>query len=178
MEMTIARDRWQMHLKTQGRYYHDMARQIEELHQRNDRVGAKEVCCCLQGLAELMEKARVNRLTRHQHILFRLGELIAFAEGAASLARRAARAAEGRLSEKAHMRFNADHLAALSRICAREAAMKMVSEGSRWIGGLLPETEIASLQQRLRMPEIFRAQTGLIRDMDYIADVLYERNTA
>ena len=175
MEMTISRDRWQLHLKTQGRYYHDMAQQIEQLHQQNKRVGADIVGYCLHGLAELLEMARVHRLTRHQHILFRLGELIAFAEGAASLSRRAARAAKGEMNEKAHRRFNADALAALSRIYAREAAMKMVSEGSRWIGGLLPEPDSGSLQQRLKLSEIFRAQAGVIEDMDYVADVLYER---
>ncbi|MBN2319103.1 MAG: acyl-CoA dehydrogenase family protein [Acidobacteria bacterium] len=177
MEMTISRDRWQLHLKTKGRYYHDMAQQIVQLHQQNNRVGADIVGYCLHGLAGLLEMARVNRLTRHQHILFRLGELIAFAEGAASLARRAARAAKGELNEKAHSRFKPESLAALSRIYAREAAMKMVSEGSRWIGGLLPETDTGSLQQRLMLPEILKAQAGVIQDMDYVADVLYERNT-
>ncbi len=178
MEMTICRDRWQLHLKTKGRYYHEMAQQIEQLHQQNTQVGADIVGYCLHGLAELLEMSRVHRLTRHQHILFRLGELIAFAEGSASLAKRAARAAKGELSEKAHPRFNADSLAAFSRIYAREAAMKMVSEGARWIGGLLPVSDMGSLQQRLMLPEIFRAQEGLIQDMDYIADVLYERNSA
>ena len=59
MEMTICRDRWQMHLKTHGQFYHDMARQLEELHKQNDRVGAQIVSYCLHGLAELLEVARV-----------------------------------------------------------------------------------------------------------------------
>src|SRR5215470_13459691 len=29
MEMTISRDRWQLHLKTRGQYYHDLARESE-----------------------------------------------------------------------------------------------------------------------------------------------------
>ena len=47
-----------------------------------------------------MEKARVGRLTRYQHVLLRLGELIAYAECAGSLARRAALLAEGKLQRK------------------------------------------------------------------------------
>ena len=90
MEMTICRDRWQTHLKTHGQFYHDMARQLEEIHKQNDHVGGQIVSYCLHGLAELLEVSRAQRLTRHQHVLFRLGELIAHAEGAASLARRAA----------------------------------------------------------------------------------------
>jgi len=176
MEMTICRDRWQTHLKTHGQFYHDQARQLEELHRQNERVGAQVVSYCLHGLAELLEVARSQRLTRHQHILFRLGELIAYAEGAASLARRAARAAKGGLNAKAYTRFNPENLASLSRIFARESAIKMVSEGARWIGGLVSESEAMNLEKKSFIPQVYRAQSGLIQDMDHIADVLYGRN--
>jgi alkylation response protein AidB-like acyl-CoA dehydrogenase len=175
MEMTICRDRWQTHLKTHGQFYHDLARQLEELHKQNDKLGAQTISYCLHGLAELLEVARSQRLTRHQHILFRLGELIAHAEGAACLARRAARAFQGNLNAKTHPRFNMKHLAALSRISARDSAMKVISEGARWIGGLISDTDAINLEKKLFISQIHRAQTGQIQDMDYIADVLYER---
>jgi alkylation response protein AidB-like acyl-CoA dehydrogenase len=177
MEMTICRDRWQTHLKTHGQFYHDMAHQLEEIHKQNDRVGGQIVSYCLHGLAELLEVSRAQRLTRHQHILFRLGELIAHAEGAASLARRACRAAQGTLNAKAHARFTAEHLAVLSRLAARDAAMKVLSEGARWIGGLLSDSDAANLERKMFIPQIHRAQAGLIQDMDYVSDVLYERTT-
>jgi alkylation response protein AidB-like acyl-CoA dehydrogenase len=176
MEMTICRDRWQIHLKTHGGFYHDQARQMEDLHKKNNQVGANVVGYCMHGLAELLELARLQRLTRYQHILFRLGELIAHAEGAASLARRAARAADGGLNPKAHARFNPETLAALSRIAARNTAMRIVCEGARWIGGLVSESEAVNLEKKSFIPQIYRAQSGLIQDMDYVADVLYGRN--
>jgi alkylation response protein AidB-like acyl-CoA dehydrogenase len=154
-----------------------MARQLEDVHKQNNRLGADLVSYCLHGLAELLETARVQRLTRHQHVLFRLGELIAYAEGAASLARRAARAANGALNPKSHPRFNAENLSAFSRVAARESAMKMVSDGARWVGGLVSESEAASLEKKSFIPQIYRAQAGLIQDMDYISDVLYGRTT-
>ena len=40
MEMTIARGRWQEHLKTGGDYYHARARELEALHAENPTVGA------------------------------------------------------------------------------------------------------------------------------------------
>jgi alkylation response protein AidB-like acyl-CoA dehydrogenase len=175
MEMTICRDRWQTHLKTHGQFYHDMARQMEDLHKQNDKLGALVIAYSLHGLAELLEVARSQRLTRHQHILFRLGEWIAHAEGASSLARRAARAFNGALNAKTPPRFNSHHLAALSRIAARDAAMKVISEGSRWIGGLVSDSDAINLEKKLFIPQIHRAQVGLIQDMDYINDVLYER---
>lgn len=177
MEMTICRDRWQNHLKTHGQFYHDLARQMEDLNKQNGKVGAGVVACCLHALAELLETARVQRLTRHQHILFRLGELIATAEGAASLAKRAARSAAGTLDPKAYARFDASALAALSRIAARDAAMRVLSEGARWIGGLLSDADAAALEAKSFAPQIRRAQSGLLDDMDFVADVLYGRST-
>ncbi|MFH1572678.1 MAG: acyl-CoA dehydrogenase family protein [Acidobacteriota bacterium] len=175
MEMTICRDRWQSHLKTQGRHYHEQARPMEGLHARHPDVGAGFAALALHGLAEILETARVHRLTRHQHILFRLGELIAVAEGSASLAARAARVAEGTLNPKAPARFPAGALAAFSRIYAREAVAKVASEGMRWIGGALGGSEITELEKRLGMPAVHQSQAGLIPDMDHAADVLYDR---
>ena len=135
MEMTISRDRWQLHLKTRGQHYHDVARQSEVLHAQHPDVGADVAALALHALAEVMEKARVARLTRYQHILLRLGELIAYAECAGGLSRRAALSAEGRLNEKANDRFDATALATISRVFAREAALKVAEEGLRWVTG-------------------------------------------
>jgi len=179
MEMTISRDRWQLHLKTRGQYYHEQARQCEALHARHPEVGADVAALALHALAEVMEKARVGRLTRYQHILLRLGELIAFAESAGSLCRRAALAADGKLDEKASRRFDAKALAALSRVFAREAALKVAEDGWRWVVGAggVNDSEMAAFEAALGLPAIHRVQAGLISDMDYVADVLYGRTT-
>ncbi|HTX35771.1 MAG TPA: acyl-CoA dehydrogenase family protein [Bryobacteraceae bacterium] len=179
MEMTISRDCWQLHLKTRGRHYHDRARECEALHVRHPGVGAGCAALAFHALAEVMEWARVGRLTRFQHILLRLGEWIAYAECAASLAGRAARMAEGRLNEKASQRFDQEALSAISRIFAREAALKVAGEGLRWIAGAsapaTAESKLAALETALNLSAIHRAQIGLISDMDFVADVLYGR---
>ena len=177
MEMTISRDRWQLHLKTRGQYYHEQARKFEELHGRHPNLGADNAALALHALAEVMEKARVARLTRYQHILLRLGELIAYAECAGSLARRAGLMDEGKLNEKANRRFDATALAALSRVFAREAALKVAEEGLRWVVGAggVSAAELPAFETSLGLPAIHRAQAGLISDLDHIADVLYGR---
>src|ERR1035441_1062890 len=177
MEMTISRDRWQLHLKTRGQHYHEQARRFEAMHARHPDVGANTAALALHALAEIMEKARVARLTRYQHILLRLGELIAYAECAGSLSRRAALLAEGKLNEKANQRFDAAALAAVSRIFAREAALKVGEEGLRWVTGAggVTDAEMAAFEAGLGLPAIHRAQAGLIADMDYAGDVLYGR---
>jgi alkylation response protein AidB-like acyl-CoA dehydrogenase len=177
MEMTIGRDRWQMHLKTHGHHFHEQAQQCEALHAHHPSVGADMAALAFHALADLMEKARVARLTRHQHILLRLGELISYAECSGSLARRAARKEENKLNEKANQRFDAAAVAALSRIFAREAALKVAEEGLRWVigAGGVTDADIPAFEASLGLPAIHRAQSGQIADMDYVADILYGR---
>ncbi|MGZ6266981.1 MAG: acyl-CoA dehydrogenase family protein [Actinomycetota bacterium] len=178
MEMTIARDRWQQHLKSHGRYYLEEAARMETLHASNPDVGADVAAIGFRSLAEVIERARVARLTRNQHVLFRLGELIAYCECAGSLSRRAARSADGELNPKADPRFGAPALAVLARIFAREAALKVAQDGLRWIVGTAAGQagkDFTELHQALGLPAIHAAQQGLLADMDFVADVLYGR---
>jgi alkylation response protein AidB-like acyl-CoA dehydrogenase len=177
MEMTIGRDRWQIHLKTHGQHYHEEARKFEAIHAAHPNVGADAAALALHALAELMEKVRVARLTRHQHILFRLGELIAYAECAGSLARRAALKSENKLNEKANQRFDAAALAAISRVFARESALKVAADASRWLigAGGVSDGELATLETSFGLPAIHRLLAGLISDMDSVADFVYGR---
>jgi alkylation response protein AidB-like acyl-CoA dehydrogenase len=128
-----------------------------------------------------MEACRKARLTRNQHVLFRLGELIAHAETAGSFARRAAAAADGTLPEKTDRRFDPPALAAMSRVFARSAAMRCAEDGLRWVMGAVPEsgvdatTPASSLLEDLPLNAVRDAQTGLLRDLDAVADVLYGR---
>ncbi len=177
MEMTIARDRWQGHMKTRGAHYHDTARALEALAPRAPASGAATAALALHALAEVMERARLSRLTRNQHVLLRLGELIAWGEAAASIARRAARAAAGELHAKSDARFAPPVLAALARIFAREAAMKIGADGMRVIAGAdgVPSAEMPAFADRLGLTAIHQAQSGQLADMDAAADALFGR---
>jgi alkylation response protein AidB-like acyl-CoA dehydrogenase len=164
LEMTISRDRWQLHLKSRGEHYHSEARVLEALHARHPEVGAGFAALALHALAEILERARTERLTRNQHVLFRLGELTAWAECAGIFARRAARAEENRLPEKADRHLDAAGLATLSRVFAREAVFKVATDGLRLIPGAAVD-----------LAAVLRTQTDLLADMDRAADALYGR---
>jgi alkylation response protein AidB-like acyl-CoA dehydrogenase len=178
MEMTIARDRWQEHLKTRGRYYHDRGDALEALDATRPAVGAGTAGLGLHALAEVLEWCRTGRLTRQQHVLLRLGELIAYAECAEALSRRAAQAADGALSAKADARFDAAGLAVLARVFARDAALRVASCGLRLVRGAggAEGDRLAELEAALRTHDIFAAQSGGIEDMDAAADVVYGRS--
>ncbi len=175
LEMTIARDRWQEHLKSRGGYYLTAAQEMNALHARNPKVGADVSALGFEALAGVFAACQAGRLTRNQHVLFRLGELVANVECAGALCRRAAAAADGTLAEKANRRFDAEALAVIARVFAREAAMKAGEEGMRWvIGSADPSLGLAaSLPTTLRLDAIRAAQAGLIADMTALSDVLY-----
>ncbi|HSF85944.1 MAG TPA: acyl-CoA dehydrogenase family protein [Acidimicrobiia bacterium] len=177
MEMTIARDRWQEHLKSRGAYYHDQAAALEALAATAPGHGADIAALAHHALAGVMEHARAHRLTRNQHVLFRLGDLVAAVESSGALARRAAAATAGRLPDKADTRFSPTALAAVSRVYAREAAARTASEGMRWVLGAADPGAIdaAGLEAAVGAKAIEQAQGGLIADMDAVADALYGR---
>ena len=174
MEMTIGRDRWQEHLKTRGEYYHERAMAMEQLHSSRPEVGADTTALALHALAVAMERCRLARLTRNQHVLFRLGELIAWAECSGALAKRASDAIENRLDEKADKRFSADALCAMARVMGRETAMKVAMGGMQLVTGAEGGGG-AEFTDTMNIEEIIQEQKGAIEDMNYIADVLYDR---
>lgn len=168
MEMTISRDRWQEHIKTRGRYYLDRAAALAALP---GDVGADIAALAVRALAETLEACRTGRLTRQQHVLLRLGELIAYAECAEALCRRAALAAGDRLAPKADRRFDADGLAVLARVFAREAALRVATGGALLVrgsgnGGPRPVPSIDAAVE---------SQSGAFTDMDAAADIIYGR---
>ena len=136
MEMTIARGRWQEHLKTGGDYYHARARELESLHAEHPAVGADIAALAHHALAELLERCRVGKLTRHQHILLRLGAADRSGRGGRGV--RQARAAGG--SQAAASQGGAEPeapsaLAAASRVYARDAALTIATDAVRLVAG-------------------------------------------
>jgi len=159
MEWTIARDRWQEHLKSRGAYYNDWAARLAA--SGGTDAGSESAVLALRALAAILERCRLDRLTRNQHILFRLGELIAHAETAAIFAERAL------AQPSAAGRLDPPTLQAMARVEARRAALKVAIDGLRWITGAgQTDPNLASL---LNLPAIYAAQAGLIGDMDCVA---------
>jgi len=174
LEMTIARDRWQQHLKTRGDYYHAQGREMEQLHASRPEIGAGTAALCLHALATLLERCRTGKLTRNQHVLMRLGELIAWAECAASLSRRAARCIENQLDDKADKRHDADTVSTMARVLARESAAKVAADGLSLVVGA-ETSEPVGLTEAINLGAIHQAQLGRISDMNAVADALYGR---
>jgi hypothetical protein len=127
------------------------------------------------ALAEVLEAARVGRLTRNQHLFFRLGEIISYVECAGALAERAAALGAGTASTKTDERFDAVATAAISRAFAREAAYQAAEVGLRWViaAGEYSDEEATVLSKVVGSGAVRQAQRGLLADMQLVADALY-----
>ncbi|MCU0494635.1 MAG: acyl-CoA dehydrogenase family protein [Chloroflexaceae bacterium] len=166
MEWTIARDRWQQHLKTRGAFYNDWAAQMEQLARSNPASGAGVAALAMRALAVIMERCRIDRLTRNQHVLFRLGELITYAETAAKFSERAI----NNPSQVLH--FSEETLQTMARIHARTAALKVATDGLQW--AIASGQTDPNLAGSLNLPAIYAAQAGMIDDMNLVATKLNE----
>ena len=166
MEWTIARDRWQFHLKTKGAYYLDWAKKLDEVAARTSDTGAATAALGLRALATLLEQARLDRLTRNQHVLFRLGELIAYGETAAIFSER--------VIDKPTRAIPLNHETqkAMARIHARDAAMKIASDGLKW--AVASGQTNPNLASAMNLPAILQAQTCQVEDMNFVAAKLNE----
>src|SRR5512142_3274783 len=164
LEWTTARDRWQLHLKSRGAHYLEWAERTERLHAERPDLGAGEAALALRALAAVMERCRIDRLTRHQHVLFRLGELVALAEGAAVFAERVATA------PRAATPLPPATLAAMSRVFARDAAARVAFEGARW--AVAAGQADPAFPRSFDWNRILAGQAGGIDDMDVIAKSL------
>ena len=177
MEWTIARDRWQLHLKSRGAYYQDWADRLDQVQRAEPNNGAATAALAMRALAVVLERCRLDRLTRNQHVLFRLGELIAYAETAAVFAETVTSHPTEAIDLDVATRQ------AMARIHARDAALQVASDGLRWAtgagdpsrrGGAAGGQSHPDLAVSLGLPAIYQAQAGLIDDMDYVAQKLNE----
>jgi len=166
LEMTIARNRWQEHLKSRSQFYNNMASEMDALHSRSPNVGADAAALGLRALNVIYETCRVQKLTRNQHVLMRLGEYTCLAETASALCRKAAMETYSRAT-----RFDRDTLQAMSRIHARSSSARIAEDGMKLILGYGSGSGSA-LSRDLEYPTVLDRQAGNVDDMDLVAERL------
>jgi alkylation response protein AidB-like acyl-CoA dehydrogenase len=166
LEMTIARNRWQEHLKSRGEYFKDLAASMDDLHGKHPDVAADVIAEGLRALGEIFEICRVQKLTRNQHVLMRLGELAAFAETSMIFCKKAVEEKYSRA-----VKFDQETWKAMARIYAGTSAMKIAGDGAMIIMGY-GEGSGSDLNGKLNMNRIIDGQKGRKEDSDLVAEKL------
>ena len=139
------------------------------------RGGADAAALALDCLGRRAGRCRTGRLTRNQHVLLRLGELIAYAESAGALAPAGGRGRRRPLPEKADRRFR-------RRRCGDQPGLRPGggAEGRRrrhcaGSSGAPTRPRRGARSPPLPRSPVRAAQAGLLTDMDHVADALYAR---
>jgi alkylation response protein AidB-like acyl-CoA dehydrogenase len=168
MERTISQARWQEHVKTRATHYHDKARSMEKLHRKKGDIGAHVMSLALNGLNVIMERCREQKLTRNQHVSFKLGEFSADVEVSMNFV---LDVMEG-LNEETFP-YDRETQKAMARVRARDCALKIANQGMSLVMGS-GSGDPESFYRELEMTRILNAQKGRLSDMDLIASKLKE----
>ncbi len=166
LEITIGRDRWQQHLKSRGEYFNDLAKKADEVHSKDADVGADLAGASLRALANIFEECKVQRLTRNQHIMMRLGELTTWAETAFVFS---LKAAEENYSKG--VRFDRDTWQAMARSYAKDASIRVATDGIKLIMGY-GTGDAGDLETKVFLKDIMTMQKGQKEDRELISEGL------
>ncbi|MBI4422105.1 MAG: acyl-CoA dehydrogenase family protein [Elusimicrobia bacterium] len=168
LELTTFRARWQENLNADGRLYDAAAAELDALHAKGPDVGAGAAALAQRALSRVLQACYDRKLTHHQAVMMKLGELIAYAETAAVFCREAAKET---LSEA--VAFDQETWRAMSRLHARHAASWIASEGLSLVAGS-SDVDAVGLVDGLNVKAVAQAQKGAVADMDLVAKKLSE----
>ncbi|MFI5360406.1 MAG: acyl-CoA dehydrogenase family protein [Elusimicrobiota bacterium] len=168
LELTTFRTRWQDNINADGRYYDKIADEMDALHAKGPDVGADAAAVGLRALSRVLQACYDQKLTSNQIAHMKLGELMSFAESAASFCRAAAKE---ELSEA--VVFDRETWRAMSRVHARHTASWIASEGLVLVAGC-SEIDTVGLVDGINIKAVAKVQKGNIADMDLVAAKLAE----
>ncbi|PWB67407.1 MAG: acyl-CoA dehydrogenase [Holophagae bacterium] len=153
----IGTHRWRVAVKTQGKFYRDMASALRE------RGSGEAAALAAEALAETILACHSKRLPREQYVLMELARLAAEAETAVALAHKAAKG--GRRAEL---------LTACARLHGGAAARDVVMTALRLLhgSGLFDDSEIADFRSRVRFEEAVASASGELELMDRVASAV------
>jgi alkylation response protein AidB-like acyl-CoA dehydrogenase len=166
----ISTFRWKETRKSKGEFYMSIGREMETLDSEGDNAGCRLYGLSAKILNDTIMKVHENRLTRQQHIMFLLADMMTVVEVGAALARKAVS-----LSKSGDAQ--AEKISAMSRIFADETA-QLVSRNSLTIllgSGVFDQEAIQDVMTAHSYHQLAFSSLNLISDMDRIADILFAR---
>lgn len=164
----ISMFRWKKTRKTKGEYFNSIASEMESLNESLPDAGCGFYGICAKAMNDIVFFVQNNRLTKAQHVMFSLSDMMAHVEVGASMARKAASEANGPDAEK---------YKAMSRIFANDVS-QLVSRKIMEIvygSGVATKSEAGEFLKTLSLDALSASWVNVIKDMDTVADILFER---
>jgi alkylation response protein AidB-like acyl-CoA dehydrogenase len=143
-------------VRSKGRFYLDMAEGLEKLPAES---GAPILAHSLRVMSEIIRNTRKLKLTRLQHVMFLLADMMTWCEVGEAFCHKAANY-DGRDRSR-------DFMAAAARLFAREAAEKVFLNGTKIACGC--EETMDDVALKLRELDLGVASREYLKDMDLAA---------
>jgi len=166
----ISTFRWKETRKSKGNYYQAILNEMETLDSAINDAG-----CRLYGLAagvlnETIMLVHDNRLTRKQHVMFLLADMMTYVEVGVSLARKAVILTKTGDAQ-------AKKIGAMSRIFADEVAQLVSQNALKILMGcdVFDQKAAHAFMETHSYNQLMCSSLNIINDMDLIADILFAR---
>lgn len=168
LQMTIFRKRWLENINADLKFYDAFAAELDSLAAADPKVGAEAGAAALRAISAVLKACYDGKLTQHQAVTFKLGDLMAYAETALSFCRAAAKD-----SYSEGVAFDRETWRAMARIHARDAAARIAGEGLRLVMAYGGENA-SGLVGELNFENIGNLQKENAADMDAVYRKLTE----
>ncbi len=166
----ISTFRWKITRKTKGGFYIAICREMEKLDSDVNDAGCRFYGLAAEVLNNTIMLVHDNRLTRKQHVMFSLADMMTHVEVGASLARKAVSLSKAGDPE-------AEKVKAMSRIFADEVA-QLVSRNALNIlmgSGVFDQKAARDFMEANSYNQLVCSSLNVISDMDLVADILFAR---
>ncbi len=166
----ISTFRWKITRKSKGKYYGDISSEMEELNNTLNDAGCKFYGLAARALNDTIMLVHDNKLTRKQDIMFALSDMMTHVEVGASMARKAKSLIEAGDPE-------AEKIKAMSRIFANETAQVVAHNMLKILmgSGAFDHKIVSDFMETISYNRLLCSYENVIKDMDMVADILFER---
>ncbi|MBA3034874.1 MAG: acyl-CoA dehydrogenase, partial [Desulfobacterium sp.] len=162
--------RWKKTWKTKGEFYLSIYKEMDKLNASITDAGYRYYGLAAKALNDTITFVHENKLTRQQHIMFLLADMMAYVEVGASLARKSAFIIQsgGNQAEKFKI---------ISRIFANETARLVLNNLDKILrgSGSFSPNQISDFMARISYDELMLSYENILADMDKLADIVFER---
>jgi alkylation response protein AidB-like acyl-CoA dehydrogenase len=172
LQNIIGMFRWKKTWKTKGAFYRSIAEEMGALHQRFDQAGCLYYGLAAEALNHTILIAHEKRLTRSQHVMFCLADMMTHVEIGASLARKAA--AQGHDAAPLVQKVQA-----ASRIFAAEVAQLVYQNMLKILtgDGLYNAETFSAFLNSISCQQLPFACASTFRDMDRLCELVFHHET-
>ena len=171
LQNIISTFRWKKTRKSKGAYYMAISSEMKELDRAMGDAGCRFYGLAAKALNDAIMLVNDNRLTKQQYIMFALADMMTHVEVGASMARRAMK-----LDKTGNP--GAEKIKAMSRIFANDTAQLVAQNILKILkgSGVFDQETVSEFMKTVAFNELICSHDNIIKDMNIVADILFERS--